>query len=76
MISFVSRVKKSQNQKKFREAVGGEETRGGKQKKKHKKDGVELLPEVSRADVEQVGVLYSNLSIIYERKVKYKVKKH
>ncbi|XP_037546752.1 crossover junction endonuclease EME1 [Nematolebias whitei] len=60
------RVKKSKNHKMFRESVEGEETKGGKPKKKHKKDGVELLPEVSRVDVEEALVhlqLHTNVSV-------------
>ncbi|XP_013886619.1 crossover junction endonuclease EME1 isoform X2 [Austrofundulus limnaeus] len=56
------RVKKSHSQKKFREAVVGEETRG----KKGRKAGAEGLPEVSRVDVEEALVhlqLHSNVSV-------------
>ncbi|KAM7382197.1 hypothetical protein PAMA_012860 [Pampus argenteus] len=52
------RSQKSQNQKKFREAVTGGEQAGGKQEKKRrrKNDGVEVLPEVSRVEVEEAVV--------------------
>lgn len=53
--SFDSRVKKSHSQKKFRDGVG-EETRGGKDWEKCRTAGAEVLPEVSRVDVEEVGV--------------------
>lgn len=53
---FVPRSQKSQSQKKFRKAVAGEEQGGGKQAKKRRKNGgVEVLPEVSRVEVEEVG---------------------
>ncbi|KAM7371261.1 hypothetical protein PAMP_010748 [Pampus punctatissimus] len=52
------RSQKSQSQKKFREAVAGGEQAGGKQEKKRrrKNDGVEVLPEVSRVEVEEAVV--------------------
>ncbi|XP_008300514.1 crossover junction endonuclease EME1 [Stegastes partitus] len=49
------RSQKSQNQKRFREAVMCEETRGGKVKRKRKNDGAEVSSEVSRVEVEEVS---------------------
>ncbi|XP_037835527.1 crossover junction endonuclease EME1 isoform X2 [Kryptolebias marmoratus] len=62
------RGKKSHNQKRFREreASRGEEMGTGKQKKERKKDGAELLPEVSRVDVEEALVhlqLHTSVSV-------------
>uniref|UniRef100_UPI0037E8AABB crossover junction endonuclease EME1 n=1 Tax=Semicossyphus pulcher TaxID=241346 RepID=UPI0037E8AABB len=50
------RSHKSQSQKKFREAVAGEEQGGGRAKKRKKNGGVEVLPEVSRVEVEEAVV--------------------
>lgn len=52
---LVHRSQKSQSQKRFREAVAGEEQGGGKVKKRRKNGGAEVLPEVSRVEVEEVG---------------------
>ena len=54
---FVPRLQKSHNQKRFREAVAGEEAQGGKARKKRKHGGAEVLPEVSRVEVEEVGLV-------------------
>ncbi|KAF7650979.1 hypothetical protein LDENG_00117510 [Lucifuga dentata] len=52
------RSQTSQNQKRLREAVMGEEQALGKQqmRKKRKNDGAQLLPEVSRVEVEEAVV--------------------
>uniref|UniRef100_A0A673AIX2 Essential meiotic structure-specific endonuclease 1 n=1 Tax=Sphaeramia orbicularis TaxID=375764 RepID=A0A673AIX2_9TELE len=52
------RTHKSQSQKRFREAIVGEENRGGKRevKKRKKNEGVQALPEVSRVEVEEAVV--------------------
>uniref|UniRef100_A0A3Q2QDN9 Essential meiotic structure-specific endonuclease 1 n=1 Tax=Fundulus heteroclitus TaxID=8078 RepID=A0A3Q2QDN9_FUNHE len=49
------RGSKSQSQRRFREAVAGQETGGGKEKKRRRNGHTEKLPEVSRVDVEEVG---------------------
>ncbi|KAM9425899.1 crossover junction endonuclease EME1 [Pholidichthys leucotaenia] len=57
---------KSQNQKRFREAVAGEEAGGGKVKKRRKNGGAESLPEVSRVEVEEAVVhlqLHTGVSV-------------
>lgn len=54
-VDFFPRAQKSNSQKRFREAVAGEEPRGGKEKKKHKSGHIGKLPEVSRVEVEEVG---------------------
>lgn len=51
---FVLRSQKAQGQKRFREAVAGEEQGGGKAKKR-RKNGAESLPEVTRVEVEEVS---------------------
>ncbi|XP_034534573.1 crossover junction endonuclease EME1 [Notolabrus celidotus] len=50
------RSNKSQSQKRFREAVTGEEQGGGKAKKRRKNGGAEVLPQVSRVEVEEAVV--------------------
>ncbi|XP_071779019.1 structure-specific endonuclease subunit EME1 [Centroberyx gerrardi] len=62
------RSHKSQSQKRFREAVLGEERGAGKGagKKRRKNDGVEALPEVSRVEVEEAVVhlqLHTGVSV-------------
>ncbi|XP_072229566.1 crossover junction endonuclease EME1 [Leuresthes tenuis] len=60
------RLQKSHNQKSFREAVAGEDTQGGKAKKKRKHGGAEVLPEVSRVEVEEAVVhlqLYTGVCV-------------
>ncbi|XP_023122241.2 crossover junction endonuclease EME1 isoform X1 [Amphiprion ocellaris] len=60
------RSQKSQNQKRFREAVQGEETRGGKVKRKRKSGGAELLSQVSQVEVEEAVVhlqLHTGVSV-------------
>ncbi|XP_041819037.1 crossover junction endonuclease EME1 [Chelmon rostratus] len=60
------RSQKSQSQKRFREAVAGEEQGGGKVKKRRKNGGAAVLPEVSRVDVEEAVVhlqLHSGVSV-------------
>lgn len=53
------RFQKSKSQKRFREAVAGEEQVGGTVKKRRKNAGAEVLPEVSRVEVEEVGWSHS-----------------
>nr|XP_046233618.1 crossover junction endonuclease EME1 [Scatophagus argus]XP_046233619.1 crossover junction endonuclease EME1 [Scatophagus argus]XP_046233620.1 crossover junction endonuclease EME1 [Scatophagus argus] len=58
------RSQKSQGQKRFREAVAGEER--GKVKKRKKNGGDEVLPEVSRVEVEEAVVhlqLHTGVSV-------------
>ncbi|XP_060884181.1 crossover junction endonuclease EME1 [Labrus mixtus] len=61
------RSNKSQSQKRFREAVAGEEQGGGKAKKKRRKNGAaEVLPEVSRVELEEAVVhlqLHTGVSV-------------
>ncbi|KAF3704780.1 Crossover junction endonuclease EME1 [Channa argus] len=60
------RSQKSQSQKKFREAVMREEKEGGKAKKRKKNGGAQLLPEVSRVEVEEALVhlqLHTGVSV-------------
>ncbi|XP_038133874.1 crossover junction endonuclease EME1 isoform X1 [Cyprinodon tularosa] len=60
------RAQKSNSQKRFREAVAGEEPRGGKEKKKHKSGHTGKLPEVSRVEVEEAMVhlqLHTGVSV-------------
>ncbi|XP_054455237.1 crossover junction endonuclease EME1 [Anoplopoma fimbria] len=60
------RSQKSQTQKRFREAVAGEERGGGKAKKRRKNGGDEARPEVSRMEVEEAVVhlqLHTGVSI-------------
>ncbi|XP_028264008.1 crossover junction endonuclease EME1 [Parambassis ranga] len=60
------RSQKSQNQKRFRGAVAGEEVGGGKVKKRRKIAGAEVLPEVSRVEVEEAAVhlqLHTGVSV-------------
>lgn len=54
---FTYRSQKSQNQKKFRDAVLGDEQAAvkGAVKKRRKKDEGDALPKVSRVEVEEVG---------------------
>uniref|UniRef100_A0A3Q1FAR1 Essential meiotic structure-specific endonuclease 1 n=1 Tax=Acanthochromis polyacanthus TaxID=80966 RepID=A0A3Q1FAR1_9TELE len=54
------RSQKSQNQKRFREAVQAEETRGGKVKRRRKSGGAELHSQVSQVEVEE-AVLHLQL---------------
>lgn len=54
MLFYFLRSQKSKSQKRFREAVAGEERVGGKAKRR-RNNGAEVLPEVSRVDVEEVG---------------------
>ncbi|XP_037609830.1 crossover junction endonuclease EME1 isoform X2 [Sebastes umbrosus] len=57
---------KSQSQKRFREAVAGEERGGGKVKKRRKNGGEEVRPEVSRIEVEEAVVhlqLHTGVSV-------------
>ncbi|MED6238551.1 hypothetical protein ATANTOWER_024438 [Ataeniobius toweri] len=59
------RAQKSHSQKRFREAVAGEET-GGKEKKKRRIGLTGKLPEVSRVDVEEAMVhlqLHTGVSV-------------
>lgn len=58
MSLFTLRSQKSQSQKRFREVVAGEEHGGGKAKKRRKNGGAEVLPEVSRVEVEEVYLLH------------------
>lgn len=57
MSLFTLRSQKSQSQKRLREVVAGEEHGGGKAKKRRKNGGAEVLPEVSRVEVEEVDYL-------------------
>ncbi|XP_030257088.1 crossover junction endonuclease EME1 isoform X1 [Sparus aurata] len=60
------RSQKSQSQKRFREVVAGEEHGGGKAKKRRKNGGAEVLPEVSRVEVEEAVVhlqLHTGVSV-------------
>ncbi|KAM6963519.1 crossover junction endonuclease EME1 [Tautogolabrus adspersus] len=60
------RSNKSQSQKRFREAVAGEEQGGGKAKKRRKNAAAEVLPEVSRVEVEEAVVhlqLHTGVSV-------------
>ncbi|XP_047464357.1 crossover junction endonuclease EME1 [Mugil cephalus] len=50
------RSHKSQNQKRFRDAITGEETTRGKGKKRGRNGGAESLPEVSRVELEEAVV--------------------
>ncbi|XP_044034937.1 crossover junction endonuclease EME1 isoform X3 [Siniperca chuatsi] len=62
------RSQKSQCQKRFREAVAGEEQAGGKVKKRRKNGGAEALPEVSRVEVEEAVVhlqLHTGVSVCF-----------
>ncbi|KAI3365376.1 hypothetical protein L3Q82_010461 [Scortum barcoo] len=62
------RLQKSQCQKRFREAVAGEEKGGGKAKRRRKNDGAEALPEVSRVEVEEAVVhlqLHTGVSVCF-----------
>lgn len=63
---FAYRSQKSQNQKKFRDAVLGDEQAAGKGavKKRRKKDEGDALPKVSRVEVEEVGCHHLQLVII------------
>ncbi|KAE8284559.1 Crossover junction endonuclease EME1 [Larimichthys crocea] len=59
------RSQKAQGQKRFREAVAGEEQGGGKAKKR-RKNGAESLPEVTRVEVEEAVVhlqLHTGVSV-------------
>lgn len=55
---FVLRSQKSQSQKRFLEAVAGVEQDGGKVKKKRNNGGIQVLPDVSRVEVEEVGITF------------------
>uniref|UniRef100_A0A8C3AYS9 Essential meiotic structure-specific endonuclease 1 n=1 Tax=Cyclopterus lumpus TaxID=8103 RepID=A0A8C3AYS9_CYCLU len=60
------RSQKSQSQKRFRDAVAGEERGGGKAKKRRKNGGDEARPEVSRVEVEEAVVhlqLHTGVSV-------------
>ncbi|XP_020496196.2 crossover junction endonuclease EME1 [Labrus bergylta] len=60
------RSNKSQSQKRFREAVAGEEQGGGKAKKRRKNGAAEVLPEVSRVELEEAVVhlqLHTGVSV-------------
>ncbi|CAJ1080537.1 crossover junction endonuclease EME1 [Xyrichtys novacula] len=60
------RSNKSQSQKKFREAVTGEEQGGAKAKKRRKNGGAEVLPQVTRVEVEEAVVhlqLHTGVSV-------------
>ncbi|KAM9336320.1 crossover junction endonuclease EME1 [Symphorus nematophorus] len=60
------RSQKSQSQKRFRDAVAGEEQGGGKSRKRKKNSGAETLPEVSRVEVEEAVVhlqLHTGVSV-------------
>ncbi|XP_068439773.1 crossover junction endonuclease EME1 [Clinocottus analis] len=60
------RSQKSQSQKRFREAVAGEERGGGKTKRRRKNAGDEARPEVSRIEVEEAVVhlqLHTGVSV-------------
>ncbi|XP_062298941.1 crossover junction endonuclease EME1 [Scomber scombrus] len=61
------RSQKSQSQKKFREAVAGGEQAGGRQAKKRRKNGgAEVLPDLSRVEVEEAVVhlqLHTGVSV-------------
>ncbi|XP_069544019.1 crossover junction endonuclease EME1 [Brachyistius frenatus] len=60
------RSQKSKNQKKFRAAVAGEETGGGRVRKRRKNGGDEAMPRVSRVEVEEAVVhlqLHTGVSI-------------
>ncbi|XP_041830449.1 crossover junction endonuclease EME1 isoform X2 [Melanotaenia boesemani] len=60
------RLQKSHNQKRFKEAVTGEDAQGGRVKKKRRNDGGEVLPEVSRVEVEEAVVhlqLHTGVSV-------------
>ncbi|XP_035998236.1 crossover junction endonuclease EME1 isoform X2 [Fundulus heteroclitus] len=60
------RGSKSQSQRRFREAVAGQETGGGKEKKRRRNGHTEKLPEVSRVDVEEAMVhlqLHTGVSV-------------
>ncbi|KAM9715897.1 crossover junction endonuclease EME1 isoform 1-T3 [Menidia menidia] len=60
------RLQKSQQQKRLKQAVAGEDTQRGKPRKKRKNDGAEALPEVSRVDVEEALVhlqLHTRVSV-------------
>lgn len=59
MSPFTLRSQKSQSQRRFREGVAGEEHGGGKAKKRKKNGGAEVLPEVSRVEVEEVDFFYN-----------------
>ncbi|XP_070707917.1 crossover junction endonuclease EME1 [Pempheris klunzingeri] len=50
------RSQKSQSQRRFREAVAGEEPGGGKVRKRRKNGAGDQLPEVSRVEVEEAAV--------------------
>lgn len=62
---FVLRSQKSKSQKRFREAVAGEEKLGGKVKKRGRNGGAQMLPEVSRVEVEEVGWLAKELHKLF-----------
>ncbi|XP_040922599.1 crossover junction endonuclease EME1 [Toxotes jaculatrix] len=60
------RSQKSQSQKRFREAVANEEQGGGKARKRRRNGGAEVLPEVSRVEVEEAVVhlqLHTGVSV-------------
>ncbi|XP_034715745.1 crossover junction endonuclease EME1 [Etheostoma cragini] len=60
------RSQKSQSQKRFREAVVGEQRGGGHVRRKRKSGGAELRPEVSRVEVEEAVVhlqLHTGVSV-------------
>ncbi|KAM4524551.1 crossover junction endonuclease EME1 isoform 3-T4 [Odontesthes bonariensis] len=60
------RLQKLHNQKRFREAVAGADVQGEKARKKRKHGGAEVLPEVSRVEVEEAVVhlqLYTGVSV-------------
>ncbi|XP_049419713.1 crossover junction endonuclease EME1 [Epinephelus fuscoguttatus] len=60
------RSQKSQSQKRFREAVAGEERGGGQVKKRRRNGGAEVLPEVSRVELEEAVVhlqLHTGISV-------------
>uniref|UniRef100_A0A3Q3VRC7 ERCC4 domain-containing protein n=1 Tax=Mola mola TaxID=94237 RepID=A0A3Q3VRC7_MOLML len=60
------RSQKSQSQKRFLEAVAGVEQDGGKVKKKRNNGGIQVLPDVSRVEVEEAVVhlqLHTSVSV-------------
>ncbi|XP_045924486.1 crossover junction endonuclease EME1 [Micropterus dolomieu] len=62
------RSQKSKSQKRFREAVAGEEKLGGKVKKRGRNGGAQTLPEVSRVEVEEAVVhlqLHTGVSVCF-----------